>query len=399
MEAKDRSDSGRLRVPDRPSACVAAGRFVFEALPSRTVFGWGTSADRLGPELAARGAERILVLCTEAESHLAAAVTAPFEDHVVAFFPESRPHVPIEVAEAARLLAAEHNADWLLSIGGGSTTGLAKAIALKSGLPIAAVPTTYAGSEVTPIWGITADGRKKTGRAPGVLPSLVVYDPALTTTLPVSITVTSAFNAIAHCVESFYAPGRNPVTTLFAEEGIRALASSLQDVVRQPEGRAGREGLLYGSFLAGSAFAVAGSGLHHKICHVLGGSLDLPHAETHTVVLPQVLGFNEPAMPAEVGRICRALPGGFQGVDGSAAAAVFDLIDAAGGPVSLAELGMRRAHVAGMVEEILEVVPEENPRPVSADDVFSILDAAFEGRRPSDILQPGGLGGVFDDIP
>lgn len=382
MEAKNKSDSGRLQTVDRsPEGDAAPRTFVFESLPSRTVFGWGASRDRLGPELAARDARRILVLCTEAEAGLAEEVIAPFGGRVVGTFTESRPHVPIEVAEAARRLAVEKGADLILSIGGGSTTGLAKAIALETALPIAAVPTTYAGSEVTPIWGITANGRKETGRDAGVLPSLVVYDPALTTTLPVPITVTSAFNAIAHCVESFYAPGRNPVTTLFAEEGIRALASSLQDVVSRPDERAGREGMLYGSFLAGSAFAVAGSGLHHKICHVLGGSLGLPHAETHTVVLPQVLAFNEPAMPADAERIRRALAGAVDGEKG-AAAAVFDLIDTAGGPVSLAELGMRRAHVAGMVEEILEVVPSDNPRPVSADDVFAILDAAFEGRRP-----------------
>jgi alcohol dehydrogenase class IV len=358
--------------------------FDYESLPGRVVFGWGASRSVLPAQVETRGIDRILLVHAEAETPIAEGVTAAFRDRVVGVFADVRPHVPVEVARAARTRAAACGAEWLLSIGGGSTTGTAKAIALESGLPVIAVPTTYAGSEMTPIWGLTISGRKETGRDPKVLPQLVIYDPDLTLSLPRAVAIPSAFNALAHCVESFYAPRANPVTSLLAEEGLRALTSAVRRVSHEAEDRRGREDLLYGAYLAGSAFGVAGSGLHHKICHALGGRLDLPHAETHTAVLPQVLAFNEPAMPRETERIRRALAADGDGPEAGAAATVFDLIRASGATPSLAELGMPRQAVAGMVDEILAAVPADNPRAVSGDDVFEILEAAFEGRRPTE---------------
>ena len=227
----------------------------------------------------------------------------------MARFDGVRPHVPVEVAAAAVAAAREAGADVLLSVGGGSTTGTAKAVALASGLPILAVPTTYAGSEMTPVWGSTEAGRKTTGRDLAVLPKVVVYDPELTLSLPAWITAASGMNAIAHCVEAPYAPGRNPVTTQLAWRGSGRRRrrcrrwSSARDV-------AARAGALYGAYLAGSAFAVAGSGLHHKICHALGGAFDLPHAETHSVVLPHVVAFQQPAAAAAMDRSRpRSVPG------------------------------------------------------------------------------------------
>src|SRR4051794_4250140 len=216
-------------------------------------------------------------------------------------------HVPVEVAEHAREVAAEQDVDLVVCIGGGSTTGLAKAIALTSGLPIVAVPTTYAGSEATDVWGLTEGGRKTTGVDPRVLPRTVVYDASLMLTLPVATSVASGLNALAHCVDSMWAPRTDPLDQVVALEGMRALRGGLPQVVAGPTETAGREQTLYGAYLAGVAFASAGSGLHHKICHVLGGMFGLPHAETHAVVLPHVLSFNAPAVPELDRRMAAAL--------------------------------------------------------------------------------------------
>jgi alcohol dehydrogenase class IV len=293
---------------------------------------------------------------------------------VFARFTEVRQHVPVEVARAAR--TAAEGADALLSLGGGSAVGTAKAVALETGLPIVAVPTTYAGSEMTPVWGLTEGARKTTGRDARVLPKVVVYDPELTVSLPPEITGPSAVNALAHCVEAFYAPGASPISSLMAEEGIRAIARGVPVAVARPGDAEGRAETLYGAYLAGAAFAVAGSGLHHKICHVLGGAYDLPHAPLHTVVLPQVAAFQAPALPEEMGRVARAM-----GAD-DAGRGIFDLARLIGAPTALRDIGMRAADLDEAVGLVLEQVPEDNPRPVEENDVRGLLEAAFEGRRP-----------------
>ena len=218
------------------------------------------------------------------------------------------------------------------------------------------------------------------GMDPRVLPRVVVYDPELTFTLPPAITGPSAMNALAHCVEAFYGPGANPITALVAEEGIRALAAGVPVAVSRPHEPDGRSETLYGAYLAGAAFAVSGSGLHHKICHVLGGAYDLPHAELHTVVLPQVVAFQAPALPEVMERVARAL-GGY-GRDG-AAAGLHELALAIGAPTALRDIGMREADLDEAAGLVLEKVPDDNPRPVSEDDVRQLLQAAFEGRRPA----------------
>ena len=195
-------------------------------------------------------------------------------------------HVPVEVAERARAVARDHDADVVVCVGGGSTTGLAKAVALTTGLPIIAVPTTYAGSEATDVWGLTEAGRKTTGVDRRVLPGRSSTTRALMLGLPVATSVASGLNAVAHCVDSMWAPRTDPIDQALALEGIRAVAAGLPRVVTDPSGLGGREQTLYGAYLSAVAFASAGSGLHHKICHVLGGMFNLPHAETHAVVLP-----------------------------------------------------------------------------------------------------------------
>ena len=215
----------------------------------------------------------------------------------IGVFAEAVMHVPIEIARKAREVASSLNADCCVAIGGGSTIGLGKAIALESGLPIVAVPTTYAGSEMTPIYGLTEGGIKKTGRDRKVLPKTVIYDPTLTLTLPPRIAGPSGMNAIAHCVEGLYAHDGNPIISMFAAEGIRALARSLPAIVKEPQNLEARSDGLYGAWLAGTVLGAVSIGIHHKLCHTLGGTFNLPHAEVHTVILPHAVEFNRAAAP------------------------------------------------------------------------------------------------------
>lgn len=349
--------------------------FSYDALPGRVVFGAGCSTRELGPELSRLGAQRVLLVVADPERAIADRLTAPFRDLIAATFSDVRQHVPEATVAQVLAVARAVDADAVLSIGGGSTTGTAKAVALHTALPIVAVPTTYAGSEVTPIWGATAEGHKTTGRDLAVLPKTVLYDPELTLSLPESITVSSALNALAHCIEALYARGANPITSLIAVEGIRALAAGLAPVVTDPHDGAARSDLLYGAYLAGSAFAAAGSGLHHTICHVLGGAFDLPHAQTHAVVLPHVAAFNEAAVP-DMARAAQAL-----GSD-SVASGLARLVEATGAPTSLHALGMPADGVDQVVSTIMAKDLSGNPRPVSEADVHHILTAALTGQQP-----------------
>jgi maleylacetate reductase len=353
--------------------------FVYDALPGRVVFASGSSRTRLAEEVDRLGVHRLLLIATVQERPLAEELAAVLGDRVVGVFDEVRPHVPNEVAESARATASELRADALLSIGGGSTTGTAKIIALETALPIVAVPTTYAGSEMTPVWGMTTAARKETGVDRRVLPKVVVYDPDLTYSLPAFITGPSAINAMAHCVEAFYAPGANPITSLMAEEGIRALARGVPVAVSEPENPEGRADTLYGAYLAGAAFAVAGSAIHHKICHVLGGAYDLPHADLHTVVLPHATAYNAEALPEVMERVSRAL-GASAGV--SAAEAIQDLARRIGAPTALRDIGMREEDLDEAVGLVLEKIPADNPRPVDEASIRALLENAFAGRAP-----------------
>jgi alcohol dehydrogenase class IV len=350
--------------------------FSYDALPGRVVFGAGASRQRLAEEIARLGAARVLLIATARARPLAEELAAPLGERVAGVFSDVQPHVPAAIAEAARAAARNAGADCLLAIGGGSTIGAAKAIALDLPLPIVAVPTTYAGSEMTPIWGITSGQRKQTGRSPMVLPKVVIYDPELTYSLPASVTGPSAINALAHSVEALYTPGTNPVVGLIAEEGIRALARGTPIAVARPTDPAGRAETLYGAYLAGAALAAAGTGLHHKICHVLGGAYNLPHAETHTVILPHAVAFNEPAIPDVMARIARAL-----GCN-RAAAGIYMLIESLGTPVALKDIGMRAEDLEAAVDLIMEAAPQANPRPVDAIGIRQLIEDAYAGRAP-----------------
>ncbi|MFI7528731.1 maleylacetate reductase [Nocardia salmonicida] len=351
-------------------------QFTYDGLPGRVVFGAGAARTQLLTELDLLGARRVLLIATDAENSTATQLCAPFADRVVATFSEVRPHVPAEVAELARKVALDADADLVLSVGGGSTTGTAKIVALTTGLPVLAVPTTYAGSEVTPVWGLTERGRKTTGTDRRVLPKTVVYDPELTLTLPVELSVASGLNAVAHCVEAFWAPRRSPVSSAVAEDGIRHLVNGLTTIASTPTGLASRGELLLGAYLAGSAFAVAGSGLHHKICHLLGGAFDLPHAHTHAIVLPYVLAYNAPNAGEAAERISRAL-GRVDIVDG-----LRELSGEVGVPTGLRALGMDESGIDDVIDDILAIAPADNPTPVTADGLRAILHGAWAGSDP-----------------
>ncbi|MGC7098190.1 maleylacetate reductase [Amycolatopsis lurida] len=349
-------------------------RFVHNTLPQRIRFATGGAADHLAEEVTEGGFRRVMVIAAVPEKGLAEHVARDLP--VVLWHHEVAMHVPADVAARGRQAAAEHRADVLVSVGGGSTTGLAKAIALTTGLPIIAVPTTYAGSEATDVWGITTHARKTTGTDRRVLPRTIVYDPALTLTLPVDMSIASGLNALAHCVDSLWAPRANPINAAFAGEGIRALNRGLPRVAADPADLPGRELLLHGTYLSAAAFASAGSGLHHKVCHVLGGMFDLPHAQTHAVVLPHVLAFNAHAAPEAESRIATAFG------TASAMAGLIRLRSTLDSPVSLREYGMPENGIQSAADAILAAAPAHNPRSLTAGNLTALLRAAWEGALP-----------------
>jgi maleylacetate reductase len=348
--------------------------FTYDALPMRVVFGAGAT-DRIGAEVDALGLKRVVVLCTPGGVELGQRVAAALGSRCAGVVAEARMHVPVEVADRAIAQVTGLDADGCVTVGGGSAIGLGKAVALRTGLPIVAIPTTYAGSEMTPVWGLTDNGRKTTGRDRAVLPRSVVYDPELTVTLPPQVSLTSGINAMAHAVEALYAPDRTPLIGLQAEEGVRALAAALPRVVADPADLDARADALYGAWLCGTCLGATTMGLHHKLCHALGGTLDLPHAETHTVVLPHVLAYNALADDAQAAMVPlrRAL-----GTD-DPIAGLRRLITELGGPTSLTELGMRDSDVDG-IAGLVAGSAFPNPRPVTRDGIAQLLRDAITDR-------------------
>jgi maleylacetate reductase len=347
--------------------------FTCDALPGRVVFGAGAARTALADEVARLGVSRLLLIAAGGGETVARDLAAPLAGRIAGTFTGVRPHVPVEVADAARKQAAAIGADAVLSVGGGSATGTAKAVALTTGLPVIAVPTTYAGSEVTPVWGLSDGERKTTGVDMRVLPRLVIYDPELTVSLPGPLSAASGLNAVAHCVDGFWAPGRNPVSALAATEAIRVLAAALPAVARDGTDLGARSDLLYGAYLAGSAFAVTGSGLHHKICHVLGGRYGLPHAQTHAIMLPYVLAFNAPGAPDAASRIGQALGSEHP------AAALQALAAQLGLPRGLREIGLAEDQLVEAARLIEPVVPADNPVPAGAAALEVLLRHAWAG--------------------
>ena len=349
--------------------------FVYDQPATRVIFGTG-SLDRVAEEVKRLGAKRAIVLSTPEQRSEAEDVARRLGELSAGVYAEAVMHVPIETARAAREEAKRRDADCYVAVGGGSTVGLGKAIALESGLPIVAVPTTFAGSEMTPIYGITEGGVKKTGKDRRVLPKTVIYDPTLTLTLPAKIAGPSGINAMAHCVEALYAQDANPIISLLAVEGIRALARSLPVVVREPHNLEARSDALYGAWLGGTVLGAVGMAIHHKLCHTLGGSFNLPHAEVHTVILPYAAAYNQEAVPDAMRVVAEALG------SKSAAQGIYDLSVHIGAPIALEDIGMPLDGL-DRAAEIATQNPYYNPRPVEYSGVRKLLEDAYYGKRPA----------------
>lgn len=370
--------------------------FSHESSRQRVHVGIGTARDHLRAEVAGFHAERILLIATHSASAAATELSGGLP--IAARIDGATQHVPLEDAIGARETAAGADADLIVCIGGGSAVGLAKAVVVVSGVPVIAIPTTYAGSEATNIWSVTSDGVKDVRPDDRVLPAVVIYDADLVASLPVQLSVLSALNAVAHCVDTMWATGVSPISQLFAVEGATALARGIRGLAANTTGEAtvvpaaasARQACQYGGYLASVAYASVGKALHHEIVHVLGGAVRLPHARAHALILPYVVALNAPRAPEVAKRLADAL-----GVAGTGTVSdpvialidgLLDLRDGIEGPWTLAELELDRADIDTIARRICDVVPEGNPRPVSLELVKRLLEAAHAGRDPRELI-------------
>lgn len=353
---------------------MAIEPFVYKANPGRVVFGVGTR-HHLSSEIEALGLGRVVVLSTPDQTEQARALADRLGGLCGGTFHGATMHTPVEVTKEAMGHIEGLAADGVVSIGGGSTIGLGKAIALRTDLPQIVLPTTYAGSEMTPILGETENARKVTRSDPRILPEVVVYDVELTLSLPVSLSSTSGVNAMAHAVEALYARERNPVISLMAQEGIRAFASALPIIAGDPGNIDARSEALYGAWLCGTCLGAVGMALHHKLCHTLGGTFNLPHAETHAIVLPHSVAYNAPAIPYAMDAMRVALG------QADPVTALYDLNRALKVPEGLRDLGMAHDGVA-LAAELAVTNAYWNPRPLEESEIRATIERAWAGERP-----------------
>ncbi|KVD46828.1 maleylacetate reductase [Burkholderia sp. ABCPW 11] len=347
--------------------------FTYQTQPARVIFGVGT-VERLIEEADRLGRRRLLVLCTASQVSLERRVLAGLGSRAVGAFTDAKRHTPAEVTERALAEVRALNADGIVSVGGGSVIGLGKALAFRTDLPQIVVPTTYAGSEMTPILHETRDGVKTTQRSSKVLPEVVIYDVDLTLSLSLTLSVLSAFDALAHAVESLYAPDGNPVVSMMAEEGVRVIARSLPHLMTNPQNASVRSDLLFGAWLCACCLGTVTMGLHHEMCRVLGGLYDLPHAQIHAIVLPHVLEFNSRAAPTAMSRLSHALNAS------DSVGRILELQRACSVPVALRDIGMPREGIERAVEQLM-ANPCANPRSLGADAVTMLLERAWAGSR------------------
>jgi maleylacetate reductase len=348
--------------------------FTWQAFASRVTLREG-ALDDAADEVACAGGSRALVIGGAASrakhvSHLRHLLGG----RVAAVIEGAPQHLPVDTAASAAARARESGADIVVTLGGGSATGLGKAVAVACSLPLIAIPTTYSGSEMTPVWGRTEGGRKITERDGRALPVAVLYDPALYRGMPARLAAASGMNALAHCLEALWLPATSPMTGALAELGVRQLLSGLPRIVADPQDVDSHAETLVGGCAAAVSLAQAGSGLHHRICHVLGGGWNLPHAETHAVVLPQSTALVAAHSPAAAQRLSTILGGG------DPAQQVFDLLGQLGLPTSLAEIGLPEAAVPDAVERVLAASGDDPLADGAA--VRALLDRAHAGRRP-----------------
>lgn len=329
----------------------------------------------VGEEMQGAGLKRALILTTPQQAETGAEFANRLGALAVGVYSNATMHTPVAVSEEATARAVELGADCLVAVGGGSTTGLGKAIALRSDLPQIVVPTTYAGSEATSILGQTEGGLKTTLTSPKVQPEIILYDAELVRSLPVAMTVTSALNAMAHAAEGLYAQNRSPLSTLMALEGLRAFRDALPQVIAAPQDLKARGETLYGAWLCGTVLGQVGMALHHKLCHTLGGSFDLPHAETHAVILPHAMAYNAAAAASELAPLTEIFGGDGPGQ------ALHAFATAMGAPLALRDLGMKEADL-DRAAEIATTNPYWNPRPITRDGLRKLLQAAWAGEAP-----------------
>lgn len=358
-----------------PGGFSTISPFTYEALPTRVLFGSGTRA-QVAAEAARLDLSRVLVLHGPPHAGVARQCASELGARYAGTFDGARMHTPVEVTEIALEQVAKQGIDGMLAIGGGSTTGLAKAIALRTDLPQIVLPTTYAGSEMTPILGETRDGLKTTLRSLKVLPETVIYDIDLTMDLPAALSGVSGMNAMAHAVEALYARDANPIIQALALQSVRALARALPVISEQPLHREARGDALYGAWLAGICLGTVGMALHHKLCHTLGGTFGLPHAETHAVILPHALAYNAPAIPEVMRQLCEALD-----VTHDAPAALHAINRKIGAPAGLSALGMASDGISKAVELAL-ANPYWNPRALARDELMQLITDAWRGDAP-----------------
>lgn len=349
--------------------------FTYTGLPARVLFGFGT-VDQLQSEMEKLGIKRPLLLTTPFQEEQGAELAKTLGLDLAGHFSNATMHTPKSVTDEALTLYKGNDADGVISLGGGSTINLGKAIAWRTDAPQICVPTSYAGSEMTSILGESEDGKKTTFRDLKLLPETVIYDVDFTMSLPHQMTVTSGMNAIAHAVEALYAENANPVLSLIAEDGIRALARALPKLTAALDDKQARYDALYGAWLCAVSLGSGGVALHHKLCHVLGGSFNLPHAETHTIVLPHAIDYNAPAIPEAMDRMRRAT--------GSERPAqyLFNLAKDAGVPTALESLGMPESGIEKAVEITFDN-PYYNPRPFERDEIARIIRQAWDGTEPA----------------
>lgn len=349
--------------------------FTARSAAVRVRFGAGIRK-AVAEEIEALGASRALILTTPQQAALADDFAALCGRAAVGRFTGAAMHTPVDISEQATAVARDLGADVLVSVGGGSTTGLGKAIALRTDLPQIVVPTTYAGSEATGILGQTENGVKTTLTSPKVQPEVILYDAELVTSLPVGMTVTSALNAMAHAAEGLYARDRSPLSSLMAVEGLRAFRDGLPQVTARPDDVSARGQTLYGAWLCGTVLGQVGMALHHKLCHTLGGSFDLPHAETHAVILPHALAFNAVAVPDLLAPVTELFGHGDPGLG------LWHFVRDAGAPLALRDLGLKEADL-DRAADLASANPYWNPRPVTRDGIRGLLQAAWAGDRPA----------------
>jgi alcohol dehydrogenase class IV len=373
MLTNTRKTSGTIDAAGADRAFSLPGG-VYNATPPRIVFGAGT-LPRVVDEVEHYGARRALVLSTPGRSELAQRVVELLGERCVGLLPEAVSQVPIELTHRGQARATELGADCLVSVGGGASIGLGKGIGLKLPLPIIAIPTTYAGSEMTGFCGITIDGVKRMHTSLGMLASTVIYDPELSLRLPYDVSVASAFNALAHCIDAIYVPTCSATTAFAAVEGARLLMDGLSRFKGRENDIGVRSDLLYGAYLGGAALT-GGFAMQHGVAHVLGGSFGVPHGLSHALVLPHVTAYNEGYAAEQLGRISAATRHPRLG------RAIFDLLGATGLPTSLKEIGFEEGDLDRAADIAVETDDGMNPGPVTKQAVRRVLDDAFYGRRP-----------------